>query len=126
MGADNLVEQMLRMGLSVVRVGKASSVSTNLWDYTLDDAIAKDPDAQRAIQEASKASLKLRNLSGAAGRNKSKKNVDVDGFEERRIRDKATEAVKASIKVYMYIFYRHCHIFSPCPLTNYLSKLSGL
>jgi len=97
-GADNLVEQMLRMGLHVVRVGKASSVSPKLLDFTLDSAIAKDPDAQRAMEEASRASMKLRQLTQTIGR-KSIKRTAGDGMEERRIREKATLAVKASIKV---------------------------
>lgn len=97
-GADNLVEQMLRMGLNVVRVGKASSVSPSLWDYTLDSAIAKDPDAQRALEEASNASIMLRQLTQVRGRRQMKRSAG-DGVDERRIREKATLAIKASIKV---------------------------
>lgn len=33
-GADNLAEQLLRVGLKVVRVGKASAVSQGLWDVS--------------------------------------------------------------------------------------------
>jgi hypothetical protein len=108
-GADNLVEQMLRMGLRVIRVGKASSVSPNLWNYTLDSAISKDPDASRAMQEAIIASMKLRLISHSSGRKSSRNRSGAgDDAEEKRIRERATLAIKESIKVrdsFTYMFY---------------------
>jgi hypothetical protein len=54
-GADNLAESMLKLGLKVVRIGKASGVSKQLWNHTLDAAIDADPKAQRALQQASRS-----------------------------------------------------------------------
>jgi hypothetical protein len=49
-GADNLAEAMIRLGLKVVRVGKPSAVSEVLWDCTLDAAIGRDEAAQKATE----------------------------------------------------------------------------
>jgi len=97
-GADNLAEQLLRLGLKVVRVGKASAVSQALWDYTLDAAIDKDPAAKKALEEATRATSNLRGgplKSGKKGSSKSKVDIAI----ERNKRDIATTAVKASIEV---------------------------
>lgn len=94
-GADNLAEQFLRLGLKVVRVGKASAVSQSLWEYTLDAAIERDPAAKKALEEATIATSNLKNLkSGKKGSGKSK----LDIASERNKRELATLAVKASIK----------------------------
>jgi len=45
-----------------LRLGKASAVSQALWDYTLDAAIDKDPAAQKALEDAAKATANLRRL----------------------------------------------------------------
>ncbi len=37
-GADNLAEQLIRLGLKVVRVGKASAVTKGLWDVSAPNA----------------------------------------------------------------------------------------
>ena len=104
-GADNLAENLIRVGLKVVRVGKASAVSSHLWDYTLDAAIAKDPDAQKALIEASKATANLREIQvdrkGSKGAS-SRKKVDISSARNRR--ELATSAVKASIEVKKRIF----------------------
>jgi len=86
-GADQLALSLIKVGLKVVRVGKPSSVTQDLWKYTLDAAVNADPDAQRALEAASKATAKLGNgkLRG------SEKNA-------------ATDAVKASILVSAYLF----------------------
>jgi regulator of nonsense transcripts 1 len=90
-GADNLAEKMIKLGLKVIRVGKASGVSSSLWDYTLDAAIDKDPDAQKAIKAAAKATANLRLLELSSGK--------VDAALEKSRREAATQAVKASIEV---------------------------
>ena len=97
-GADNLAEQLLRLGLKVVRVGKASAVSPSLWDHTLDAAIERDPDAKKAMEEATRATSNLRGAavkSGKKGGSRSK----LDIASERNKRELATTAVKASIEV---------------------------
>ncbi len=92
-GADNLAEKLLGIGLKVVRVGKASAVSPVLWDYTLDAAIERDPDAKKAMEEAT--------LATATVNQKGSKNIrsKKDQGNERNKRDLATRAVKASIEV---------------------------
>mmetsp|Transcript_25240 Transcript_25240/g.37175 ORF Transcript_25240/g.37175 Transcript_25240/m.37175 type:complete len:890 (+) Transcript_25240:452-3121(+) len=95
-GADNLAEQMINLGLKVVRVGKASSVSEHLWDYTLDAAIDKDPQAQKALEDAAKATSNLRQ-SNDEGRGKNKHTKESTA-SQRAKRDVATIAVKASIQ----------------------------
>jgi hypothetical protein len=93
-GADNLAEQLAGVGLKVVRIGKPSAVSETLWDYTLDAAIDKDPEAQKAIRNAAWATSQLA-LSRRKGASRSQSSV----LSERSKRDVATAAVKASIKV---------------------------
>lgn len=92
-GADNLAEQLLRTGLKVVRVGKASAVSPLLWDYTLDAAIERDPDAKKAMQEAMAATANARQQTTKNTRGKA------GNATERNRRDVATRAVKASTEV---------------------------
>jgi hypothetical protein len=116
-GADNLAEKFLSLGLKVVRVGKPSGVSESLWPYTLgklkrssglglcefglnnildcsDAAIQKDEFAQKALEEAAKASAKARK-SADDDKRKNKGTLSA----ERAKRDLATDAVKASIQV---------------------------
>eukprot|EP00814_Leptocylindrus_danicus_P000674 CAMPEP_0116048430 /NCGR_PEP_ID=MMETSP0321-20121206/29548_1 /TAXON_ID=163516 /ORGANISM="Leptocylindrus danicus var. danicus, Strain B650" /LENGTH=938 /DNA_ID=CAMNT_0003530631 /DNA_START=274 /DNA_END=3087 /DNA_ORIENTATION=- len=82
-GADQLALSLIKVGLKVVRVGRPSSIAPELWDSTLDAAIEKDPDAQRALSAAAEATALLRkNGSNSNG----------------RYRELATAAVKASIQ----------------------------
>ena len=93
-GADNLAEGFLKLGLNVVRVGKASGISESLWDYTLDAAIAKDPVAQKALEHASLTTSNVKNIKrGYSKRSK------IDVVADRAKREAATIAVKASIQV---------------------------
>ena len=88
----------------MVRVGKASTVSQGLWDYTLDAAaIENDPDAKKAMEEVSKAiaNLQKSSLNGKKGGSRSK----LDISSERNKRDLTTTAVKASIDVRMNSFF---------------------
>ena len=95
-GADNLAEQMVQLGLKVVRIGKASAVSESLWDYTLDAAIDKDPAAQKALQNAAWATSQLTSSkTQRKGESRSKSSI----LSERTKREVATIAVKASIEV---------------------------
>lgn len=98
-GADNLAEKFLSLGLKVVRVGKPSGVSEALWGYTLDAAIRKDPLAQKALEDASKMTAKLKS-SDADDKRKNKGSLSA----ERAKRDEATAAVKASIQVSVLCF----------------------
>jgi regulator of nonsense transcripts 1 len=94
-GADNLAEQMVQLGLKVVRIGKASAVSESLWDYTLDSAIDKDPAAQKALQNAAWATSQLTSSkTQRKGESRSKSSI----LSERTKREVATTAVKASIE----------------------------
>lgn len=96
-GADNLAERLLRTGLKVVRIGKASAVSPRLWDYTLDAAIDRDPKAKKAMEEATVATA---NANGSVKKSSSKKaRSKIDQANERNKRDIATRAVKASMEV---------------------------
>mmetsp|Transcript_17514 Transcript_17514/g.23156 ORF Transcript_17514/g.23156 Transcript_17514/m.23156 type:complete len:651 (-) Transcript_17514:1450-3402(-) len=100
-GADNLAEQLIRLGLKVVRIGKPSGVSKSLWDYTLEAAIDKDPNAQKALEYASNMTS---NLSRAARKNKnSKGNSKTDSRIIQARRDAATLAVAASIEVRHFV-----------------------
>jgi hypothetical protein len=92
-GADNLAEGMIKLGLKVVRVGKASGVSENLWEHTLDAAIDKDPEAQKALQNALRATAQLAKL------NTRKKGKNASSMPERIVQEMATAAVKNSIHV---------------------------
>lgn len=94
-GADNMAEQFLRLGLKVVRVGKPSGVSEALWSHTLDAAIQRDPNAQHAINVAAKISAKVKKKStDTTSRRSSKQSPSV----ERAKRDAVTQAVKDSIQ----------------------------
>jgi hypothetical protein len=99
-GADNLAEKFLSLGLKVVRVGKASGVSESLWPYTLDAAIERDPNAQKALEDAARITAKIRMSGGSSssndGNNNSNRRKDISA--ERAKRDAATDAVKASIQ----------------------------
>ena len=103
-GADNLVEAMISLGLKVVRVGKPSAVTESLWNYTLDAAIDQDATAQKAMQNAIEASSQLallsnkqRNSGGSSGKMPSSSSTSNNNGRERSIRDAVTAAVKASI-----------------------------
>ena len=98
-GADNLAERLLKLGLKVVRVGRPSAVSEPLWDYTLDAAIARDPDAQTALQQAARATAALRVSKNAANKKGKAGGGGDPSINENVARDMATVAVKASIKV---------------------------
>jgi hypothetical protein len=91
-GADNLAESALKLGLKVVRIGKASGVSKQLWNNTLDAAIDADPKAQRALQQAAAATSQLNRV-----KQKSNRNQD-SILSDQSKRALATAAVKASIK----------------------------
>ena len=93
-GADNLAESMLRLGLKVVRVGKASAVSQQLWNHTLDAAIDADPTAQRALQQAAAATAQLNRVKQKSNQQKNQDSV----LSDQSKRALATAAVKASIK----------------------------
>lgn len=97
-GADNIAEQLLRLGLKVVRVGKASAVSKALWDHTLDAAIERDPEAKKALEDAARATSNLRDSSARTNK-KGGSRSKVDIASERNKRELATSAVKASIEV---------------------------
>ena len=96
-GADNLAEKFLSLGLKVVRVGKPSGVSETLWKHTLDAAIQRDPNAQQALEDAARITAKVKKSStnGSGGRRTNKGSLSA----ERAKRDAATDAVKASIQV---------------------------
>lgn len=87
----------MELGLKVIRVGKASAVSECLWDHTLDAAIARDPDAQVALENAARATAELTRI-----RNDRKRRKGGNGSNgiliERAAQDIATAAVKQSIK----------------------------
>ena len=98
-GCDNLAEQLLKFGLKVVRIGKASATSQTLWDHTLDAAIARDPEAQKALEEAARATANLKHSNSRSGKKGGSGNQKIDAARSRNARDIATTAVKASIEV---------------------------
>lgn len=110
-GADNLAENLLKLGLKVVRLGKASAIDSSLWDHTLDAAIDRDPDAQKFLKAAAKATANIQQISNARHQKKaqtgrsSSKSVNADLRNKHKT---ATRAVKASIEVNlpMIIFCR--------------------
>lgn len=95
-GADNLAETFLRLGLKVVRVGKPSGVSESLWDHTLEAAIQRDPNAQKALEEATRISAKIKKVSNESSSRRTNKG---SLSAERAKRDAVTSAVKDSIQV---------------------------
>lgn len=97
-GADNLAEEFLQLGLKVVRIGKASAVSQNLWVHTLDAAIARDPDAQRALDLAARATAALSKIRTQKRRKGESTGGSNGMLNERVAQEKATAAVKQSIK----------------------------
>jgi len=99
-GADNLAEQLIRLGLKVVRVGKASGVTESLWDYTLDAAIDRDPAARKAQEDAAKATSNLRKFSSSQHSSKRGNSHTKRGNMAiaRAKREAATTAVKAAIE----------------------------
>ena len=123
MGADNLAENLLRLGLNVVRVGKASGVSPSLWDHTLDAAIDKDPDAQKALRAAAKATANVRNLQSNTknGKKGMSTRSRVGVVDLRNKREAATRAVKASIQVRIIFFFLTQQLINYCP--NVISQL---
>jgi hypothetical protein len=94
-GADNLAEGFLKLGLKVVRVGKASGVSENLWANTLDAAIDQDPRAQKALLNAARATAQLAKLQNQKKKSSQNKNIMLS---ERTVQEMATAAVKSSIQ----------------------------
>jgi AAA domain len=94
-GADNLAEGLIELGLKVVRVGRPSAVAEPLWPFTLDAAIDQDPAAQKALQNAARATAELAKLNRRQKGPHSKSSVSLS---DRAIRDAATAAVKASIQ----------------------------
>ena len=102
-GADNLAEGFLKLGLKVVRIGKASAVSEHLWEHTLDAAIDRDPAAQKALQNAALATAELTKLTKLKQRNGKGKFLK-NTLTDRAVQDIATAAVKHSIKVRIYYF----------------------
>ena len=92
-GTDNLAEAMVRLGLKVVRIGKPSAVTESLWDYTLEAAIQRDPEAQKALKNAAHATAQLNQI------NRRQRKSSSSTLSDRLIRDAATLAVKASIQV---------------------------
>jgi AAA domain len=96
-GADNLAEAFQRLGLNVLRVGRASAVSESLWNSTMDAAIDRDPHAQLALQNAAKVTAQLANLR--QGRDKPGRGAqNGSSGGERMLRQAATLAVEASIQ----------------------------
>ena len=93
-GADNLAEGFLQLGLKVVRIGKPSAVSESLWDFTLDAAIDSDPEAKKAMDLAASATAQLMKIR----KNKRKKKTNDMVMTERAAQDIATSAVKRSIR----------------------------
>ena len=85
----------------MVRVGKPSGVSESLWGHTLDAAIERDSNAQKALEEAARVTAKVRMSNDGGSKRKNKGSLSA----ERALRDAATNAVKASIQV------RHSFLF---------------
>lgn len=98
-GADNLAEKFLSLGLKVVRVGKPSGVSETLWNHTLEAAIQRDPNAQKAIEEAARVSAKIKKVSNESSSRRTNKG---SLSAERAKRDALTTAVKDSIQVRLF------------------------
>jgi AAA domain len=97
-GADNLADAFQRLGLSVLRIGRASAVSESLWNSTMDAAIDRDPEAQLALQNAAKVTAQL-SINMRQGRQRKQGRGTQNGSGgERMLRQAATSAVEASIQ----------------------------
>ena len=106
-GADNLAQALQRLGLKVVRVGRASAVDQSLWDCTMDAAIDRDVQAQEALQNAAKTTALLtrfrqnkrrRQRQQGHGTTTTTTTATNNSQEERSIRQAATAAVQPSIQ----------------------------
>ena len=95
-GADNLAESFLKLGLKVVRVGRASAVSEHLWDHTLDAAIDADPEAQKAMKNAARATAQLAKLQQRRKKSRGKSGSTM--LSDKTVKEIATMAVKQSIE----------------------------
>jgi AAA domain len=79
--------------LKVIRIGKPSAVTQSLWNMTLEAAIDRDPNVQKARDAANQVSEQQQSQL----HKKSKSSVQ--SYEQRSIRTAAmTTAVKASIE----------------------------
>ena len=105
-GADNLAQALQRVGLKVVRVGRASAVDQSLWDCTMDAAIDRDVQAQEALQNAAKTTALLTRFRQNKRRRQRQQGHGTtttttatnNSQEERSIRQAATAAVQPSIQ----------------------------
>jgi len=104
-GADNLAESILQLGLKVVRVGKASAVTSPLLrNHTLDAHIDADPVAQKALRNAASATSQLHQAKRSSNKKtnsnhskgKGSSNAHSNALQIKR--DLATAAVKHSIR----------------------------
>ena len=95
-GADNLADRLLKLGLKVVRIGRPSAVAEPLWEHTLDAHINRDPTAQRALEYAATCTAAVKSSRSS---NKGSKGKHIASANEHITRDLATSAVKASIEV---------------------------
>lgn len=119
-GADNLAEGFIKLGLKVVRIGKASGVSVNLWEHTLDAAIDNDPEAQKALHNAALATAQFAKLQ------KSKKGKNAGSMlSERTVQEMATAAVKSSIHVSLSVL-QASHFFNHfiCTHPSFFQRLA--
>jgi len=102
-GADNIAEKFLGLGLKGVRVGKPSGVTESLWPHTLDAAIERDQNARRALEDAARITAKVRRGANRDGDSRRTNNGYISA--ERAKRDAATDAVKASIRVSFFFAF---------------------
>ena len=82
-------------------------MSESLWNHTLEAAIQRDPNAQKAIEEAARVSAKIKKVSSESNSRRTNKG---SLSAERAKRDAVTTAVKDSIQVILFrylIFVRH-------------------
>lgn len=103
-GADNLAEAVLKLGLKIVRIGKPSAVTEALWEYTLDAAIGRDDQAQRALADAARATAALSaetttNSLHMGKKGKTGSTQSAGSMKKTMLRDAATRAVRKSIEV---------------------------
>jgi AAA domain len=93
---DHFGLALMRLGLSVIRIGAPSAVATALLEYTLDAAISRQP----AVQQARAAAVQATAALSVAKNDKSSSNLSL-------LTRAATQAVQQSWQVCVLWFVMH-------------------
>lgn len=97
---DNLLSGMIEMGVAnVVRLGRPVNVKSNLWNYTLDALLQKEPDWLTAKQRLDEAFEDYHEITGPPNGNRASRRGNqthnsADEEEVKFLKDRITSAKK--------------------------------